>query len=54
MEAGGRLLVAAPGAAPDELAASGASAPASSRTTVYWTAGGAPQRFRPSGARPRA
>jgi hypothetical protein len=52
-DAAGRLLAAAPGAAPQELAASGASALASSRTTVYWTAGGAPQRFRPSGARPR-
>ena len=53
IEAGGRLLAAAPGEAPDELAASGASGLASSRTTVYWTAGGAPQRFQPSGARPR-
>jgi hypothetical protein len=53
VESGGRLLAAAPGAAPDELAASGASALASSRTAVYWTADGAPQRFRPSGARPR-
>ncbi len=52
-EAGGRLLSAAPGAAPSELAATGASALAASRTTVYWTAGGAPQRFAPSRARPR-
>jgi hypothetical protein len=53
-EAGGRLLAAAPGAAPHELAATGAGALASSRTTVYWTADGTPQRFQPSGARPRA
>ena len=53
IEAGGRLLAATPGAALHELAASGASALASSRTTVYWTAAAAPQRFQPSGARPR-
>ena len=47
IDAGGRLLAAAPGAAPTELAPGGASALAASRTTVYWTAGGAPQRFRP-------
>jgi hypothetical protein len=52
-DAGGRLVAAAPGAGSVELAASGASALASSRTTVYWTAAGAPQRFQPSGARPR-
>jgi hypothetical protein len=47
IDAGGRLLAAAPGAAPNVLVPSGASALASSRTTIYWTAGGMPQRFRP-------